>query len=210
MSLGETIVQELGLENSNDTLGRWMAHRLAELMERAEQATEDADREAARKEATDLVLRLWDHRSSWPHGWPPEASTAIAGTSRRSRRASKDATGSPWLDSLEELEVLQSRERQIWTDLGLLDFDIESERRVVRELDGESAGEERRAIEAVIRMWESAEKGMREALGTEKTSPGARAESGMERLRETDASRDELRRRLLEDIAATESTNEDE
>ena len=38
VALGERIVHELGLEESGDTLGCWMAHRVAELMERAETA----------------------------------------------------------------------------------------------------------------------------------------------------------------------------
>ena len=46
-----------------------MAHRLAELLTRGE--TDNSAKEAA----TDLVLRLWRHRSDWPTGWPP---TAIA------------------------------------------------------------------------------------------------------------------------------------
>lgn len=191
--LGETIVAELGLENSNDTLGRWMAHRLAELMERADAAMEDADREVARKGATDLVLQLWNHRSSWPHGWPPEASAAIAGISRPSRRVPKDATGSPWLDSLAELEILQSRERRTWVDLGLLDFDVESERRAVGELTGADADEERRAVEGVIRMWESGAKEMTAAIGDEAVSPVARAHEGLTRLSELDARREELK-----------------
>jgi hypothetical protein len=44
ISLGERIVAEFGLDQSTDTLGRWMAHRVAELMERAEHARTKAAR----------------------------------------------------------------------------------------------------------------------------------------------------------------------
>lgn len=181
-----------------------MAHRLAELMERADATTEDAGREATRKEATDLVLRLWDHRSSWPHGWPPEASAAIAGVSLRSRRASEDATGSPWLDSLEELDSLQLRERQIWINLGLLDFDVDAERRVVEELVGEDEAKERRAIESVIGLWDAADGAVQESMGAEIQSPTSRANTGLRQLEGVEQSRDELRRRLIGQIAGCE------
>jgi hypothetical protein len=46
--LGERIVEEFGLGDSADTLGRWMAHRVAELMDRAERASAVAELESAR------------------------------------------------------------------------------------------------------------------------------------------------------------------
>ncbi|MCL1474887.1 hypothetical protein [Argonema antarcticum] len=54
-------MKELDLEDSVDTLGRWMAHRIAELMEQAEQAPTEAEREAAKRECTDIIIRLWEH-----------------------------------------------------------------------------------------------------------------------------------------------------
>ena len=66
VTLGKRIVQELDLEDSVDTLGRWMAHRIAELMERAEQAQTDEDREAARRDCTNVIIRLWEHRGKFP------------------------------------------------------------------------------------------------------------------------------------------------
>jgi hypothetical protein len=204
--LGETIVAELGLTDSNDTLGRWMAHRLAELMDRAESAKSQAKREEARVAATDLVVRLWDHRAGWPKGWPPKATAALArDVSRYARR--EEPTGSVWLDSLADLRRLQEQEREIWTDLGLLDFDVESERRAAKELIGEAATEEREAIELVIRLWDSAEQGMRESIGEASQSPEARAEAGIARLKKVDAERRKLRERMLEE--ATESESEE-
>ena len=40
--LGKKIVDELGLDQSADTLGRWMAHYLAEKIEDAKAATGEA------------------------------------------------------------------------------------------------------------------------------------------------------------------------
>ena len=68
--LGQRIVRELGITNDVDTLGRWISHRVAELIERAEQATTDADRELARRECADLIIRLWEHRSERSYARP--------------------------------------------------------------------------------------------------------------------------------------------
>lgn len=201
--LGELIVAELGLKDSNDTLGRWMSHQLAELMSQADSAKSAIERDEARRAASELIIRLWDHRAGWPTGWPPKATTALSrGSSRYSRR--EEPTGSDWLDALPDLDSLQAREREIWTDLGLLDFDVESERRAAKELVGEGAIEEREAIELVIRLWESAEQGMQESLGAEAQSPVARANAGIERLKMLDSERKKLRERILKQVEGSE------
>lgn len=64
MALGEKIVRELELTDGVDTLGKWMAHHLASLIEDAEGS--DGAQTAARQEAVDLILRLWEHRASMP------------------------------------------------------------------------------------------------------------------------------------------------
>src|SRR5689334_16355856 len=77
VALGERIVEELGLTDATDTLGRWMAHRLAELLDEAEHGRSAKRRDAAATRATDLVLEIWKHRSAWPTGWPPESAAAV-------------------------------------------------------------------------------------------------------------------------------------
>ena len=62
--LGRAIASQLKIDEY-DILGRWMAFRLAELLDRAE--ADDSTQDAA----TDLVLRIWRLRSNWPNGWPP-------------------------------------------------------------------------------------------------------------------------------------------
>lgn len=47
-----------------------MAHRVAELMQRAEAATDPAVKEAAEQESQDLIVRLWEMRDFWPRGGP--------------------------------------------------------------------------------------------------------------------------------------------
>lgn len=47
-----------------------MAHRIAELMQRAEAASNVELKEVAERECQDLIVRLWDMRELWPSGGP--------------------------------------------------------------------------------------------------------------------------------------------
>jgi hypothetical protein len=64
LELGRHLVHELGLEPGVDTLGRWLAHQLAELIADSEYETDPRIREAAKKRAVDTILQIWDHRAS--------------------------------------------------------------------------------------------------------------------------------------------------
>ena len=68
--MGRKLVDELGLEASTDTLGRWIAHHIADLIERAESATGDAKQLAA-KTCFEAILALWKHRAELPDGKRP-------------------------------------------------------------------------------------------------------------------------------------------
>ena len=65
IELGKRIVQELELDQSCDTLGRWMAHHLAQLIAKAEQGPED-DTSAAQQECRAAIFELWEHILSVP------------------------------------------------------------------------------------------------------------------------------------------------
>jgi hypothetical protein len=70
VKLGRKLVDELGLEQSVDTLGRWMSHHLAGLITKCE--TEDGEaKESAKKECFNAILTLWRHRSELPNGKRP-------------------------------------------------------------------------------------------------------------------------------------------
>lgn len=70
VTLGKKLVTELKLGDSVDTLGRWMAHYVAELMEEVEDAT-DEDRSAKQVQLRDAILALWAHRFELPNGARP-------------------------------------------------------------------------------------------------------------------------------------------
>lgn len=66
MELGKHLVSELGLEDSNDTLGRWMAHHVAELITAAKEAKNKAHRAVTEERAVETILKLWEHRTTLP------------------------------------------------------------------------------------------------------------------------------------------------
>lgn len=61
IELGKKLVKELKLEPGVDTLGKWMAHYVAELMEKARKA-KPPEKEKLQKECFETILTLWEHR----------------------------------------------------------------------------------------------------------------------------------------------------
>jgi hypothetical protein len=66
VKLGRKLVDELGLEPSVDTLGRWMSHYIAELITNAETKNGEA-KELAKKQCFHAILMLWRYRAELPH-----------------------------------------------------------------------------------------------------------------------------------------------
>jgi len=157
--LGERIVEEFGLGTSTDTLGRWMAHRVAELMDRAEQAPAGAEGEAARRECSDLIIKLWERRSHWPHGRP---LAEVAGllktlindrTNYRSRYEQHEVKVDPrsWLGILPRLRELRYREDEVCRSAAIADFDLESDRKWLAEHGPDLSDEEREIMGGLIK-----------------------------------------------------------
>jgi len=70
LALGRKFVEELGLEPSVDTLSRWMAHYIADLIVEAENATGE-DKSLAEKNCFNAIMMLWRHRAELPNGKRP-------------------------------------------------------------------------------------------------------------------------------------------
>lgn len=70
LELGKKLTGELGLDQSVDTLGRWMAHYIAELIQDAEKANPQ-ERPAKMRACSEAILSLWKHRHELPNGKRP-------------------------------------------------------------------------------------------------------------------------------------------
>lgn len=65
LKLGRNLVRQLGLVRETDTLARWMAHHVAELIHDAETAQGDSA-QGARLACQDAIIALWAHRAGLP------------------------------------------------------------------------------------------------------------------------------------------------
>src|SRR2546425_816694 len=70
LKLGKKIVDEFGLDQSVDTLGRWMAHYIAELIHDVETADAN-DKPAKSAKCSAAILDLWRHRNNYRNGERP-------------------------------------------------------------------------------------------------------------------------------------------
>lgn len=71
IALGKKIVEELSLESGTDTLGRWMAHYVAELIYAAENEPDPNLRDQVRDKCNEAIIKLWNHRASLPRRGRP-------------------------------------------------------------------------------------------------------------------------------------------
>lgn len=131
IALGQRILEELKLDREMDTLGRWLAHHLAEQMQRAVAAPEGAGGEPDRRECVDLILRLWERRQTWPLSAPlKDVAGRLDELLRPKPRFLHSSTGKsdPYLDLLHNLEELHHREAQICLAVWISGLDLSAER----------------------------------------------------------------------------------
>jgi hypothetical protein len=116
IALGQRILKELKLDRETDTLGRWMAHYLAEKMECAASVPDGIVRETDQRECVDLILRLWERRQTWPLSAPlkeiaDRLDELLAPKPRFFHATTK--TSDLLLDLLHGLEELHHKEIQV-------------------------------------------------------------------------------------------------
>lgn len=71
-------MRELDASGNGDTLAQWMAHHVAELMQRADKAADSGERTELRKEIESLILELWKNRAALPGQVDPNKRLAGA------------------------------------------------------------------------------------------------------------------------------------
>jgi len=77
LELGRAIVRELEIDARGEVLSRWMAHHVAELIEKAE-ISEGVEKDEAEKRAVELILKLWVNRRALPTPADPMSGYADA------------------------------------------------------------------------------------------------------------------------------------
>lgn len=151
-------MKELDLEDSVDTLGRWMAHRIAELMEQTEQAPTEAERESAKRECTDVIVRLWEHRMKFPFK-PPLADIAkflknVTSDPSPCHWEKPELPDGTWNSILPHLEKLQEREYIICRDAAVAEISLEKERELLNKHREQISDKECQIIECLLNLQE--------------------------------------------------------
>lgn len=70
LKLGQELVVNLNLADSSDMLGHWMAHYLAEQIDKAQTST-GTEQERAQRACVDTIIAIWTHRAEMPTGMRP-------------------------------------------------------------------------------------------------------------------------------------------
>lgn len=135
IALGQRILEELKLDREMDTLGRWLAHYLAEKMECAASAPEGTTGDADRRECVDLILRLWERRQTWPLSAPlkdvADQLEELLAPKRHVYHAIAK-TSNPFLDLLHGLEELHHKETQVCLAAWIAGLNLNKDREFLR------------------------------------------------------------------------------
>lgn len=188
-----------------------MAHRIAELLVEADKARKKADRDALKSSVADLVLRLWQHRSCWPEGWPPSSAVAILDQLEQSERffpGRVEPGNSPWLDAFGKLKSIQAEEQAVWIEAGLLDFDMRQEREAIENHAQDLDTDERETLERLLKMHERARLAILALLDNDEValdSPSNRAVAIADRLAELKKERSDLLASVVKEIKQAET-----
>lgn len=141
---------------SVDTMGKWMAHHLAESMRRAETESDPVQKLAAEKHCVELILRLWENRYSLPPDIRPlgrleavlKALSQLAGESSlfsRVRQRAEEAE-SPWLRFAADVKAIEASLAKVAFLTATLEADLGTERRWLAGAGEHMAEQERQLI----------------------------------------------------------------
>ena len=159
--MGKRLVEELGMEPGVDTLGRWMAHYIAELMKLAEETSDLEERKRAQDKCCETILRLWEHRSSLPHDARPlgrlenvlSAIETIWGEkspwSHGLSKEEMERIGGPWMGFAQEAEKSGLRMCRIALIAAIAEKTFRKEKRWLDEHGKMLSDEEKKIIEAL-------------------------------------------------------------
>lgn len=190
---------------------RWMAHWVAELMERVEGAETLEAREEAQRTCAEAILTLWSRRQHWPYGAPLQrvasALDGLAGPPEHHEDDRPDPSEG-WGGAMSAIDRLGEEEWDIVRQAAVAELDLETEKAVLNESpdappDG-SEDDERRILKRLIEMQERQQGkyfklGAMKAPGFGDLSPDERAEKIQEALTDVDRRRAEV----LKKAAAT-------
>lgn len=194
-----------------------MAHRVAELISRADALPDGAEKETAEREAADLIIRLWEKRTHWLYASPLAGIADFLaqlvesdGHRRHSEQQSEPETDeSKWTAILSRVIELNTREMKVCRYAALAEHNLDKEREWL-ENHRENLSEDEISITETLIAMRVASEGEYFNLGAERVpkfallTPEERTAKVIEVLTQIAKERENLFRK----IAAVESTEE--
>ena len=117
LKLGKKLISELELDDTSNTLARWMAHYIAELMASIEASKSDTEKAKLKKECCNLIIELWQMKDRLPFEKPLDNAHEFLKILRVLKKADNAASlrprwlqyrsvdrQSPWSDFLEKVK----------------------------------------------------------------------------------------------------------
>jgi hypothetical protein len=136
-----------------------MAHRIAELMQRADEAENEDERDEARRECADLILRVWSRRSGWPYGQPlaklAPALEKLAAEPDPYGRPPREPEECSWAGVFALLDELHKKERRVHQDAALAEFSPDESKSWLEEHGDDMSEEEADTLSRLVQMIES-------------------------------------------------------
>jgi DNA primase len=159
VKLGQRIIHELKLGREYDVLSRWMAHRIAELMDRAERSQTAEEREAAERECTDLIMKLWTHRASRTHSRPLAEIASfleqlVSSVQVQHFQGPSNKKDNTWLGILPHLTHIQEREEEVCKAAALAGLPLKRDKEWLQEHPNDLSDEEKHTIERLLYLQE--------------------------------------------------------
>lgn len=131
-----------------------MSHYLAELIERAEQSDQGEQKETAKRECSDLIMKVWEKRKYWPQGQPLADLSRFLNsvapaphTAHYKDNAEKELS---WLEAVPRIRDLHWREDEVVLDAAVADWNLDRDRDWLKEHPDELSEEERNTITWLI------------------------------------------------------------
>ena len=160
LDLGRRLVQELNLDDTCQTLAKWMAHYLAEQMLATEKEKKLSARRAAQARCRDAILRLWAERANLPARARPLGRLDEVITALRTIRADQtefpmmveraaDQMKNPWLAFARDSYGADKRMACIAFLAGVLAARFGDEKRWLDEHSEHLSKQERNMIESL-------------------------------------------------------------
>lgn len=136
-----------------DTTVRWMAHWVAELIERADAAETPEAREEAQRACAEAIQQLWSRRQHWPYGAPLQRVAAalnrLAGEPDRFEQ-DRPTPETGWGGAIAAVDRLGREEREIVRQAAIAELDLSDERAALETAPEALDEEERELIETLI------------------------------------------------------------